>query len=99
MEKERNDDLVILPSIPQKIVTSIEIILKFPTSKATAVKFICQEQILHIYVFLYITVYLLSSFLVVEKCFKSRPQYSFEDSCNILLSNLAKQPKKASQKD
>lgn len=38
MEKERNDDLVILSSIPRKIVTSIQIILKFPTSKVTAAK-------------------------------------------------------------
>lgn len=38
MEKERNDDLVVLPSIPRKIVASIQIILKFPTSKVTAAK-------------------------------------------------------------
>lgn len=43
---------------------------------------------------------LLSSFLeVVGKCSKLRPQFSFEELCDILRRNLGRQQEKASKKD
>lgn len=102
-KEDRNvDDLVISPSISRKIVATTRIIFRFPTSKVTADKQNLSRTNPRKTMFFYecMTVYILSSFLeVVARSFKSRPQYSLDNSYNILISILGKQQQKTRKKE